>query len=841
MRRTLLGITITGLLLVVFFLIYFTFSPFRSSSQSYLTSLSDFFFMLGSIQRELTDAPPPELTQDSFDQVMDRFRRTAHYEVRYHALRTVKAWGTEAGPYLEKEAHPSGEPYRLVAVADSLVAIQHPRAAPLIGAMLTVYAEDLRRFRSDFLDALGDTGDPQALEILIPVYQKYGNSLGDALEAIGKCGGVDFLLAQLNATQDPEMIRKLSWPLAHTGSPEAAKALVALLQHPDGSVRLRARSAMAQTMGREVVAPLIDLLQRSGDEFLIGGAINQILARSRNRGQPQLVPYLYSMAQHPVLGWEARYALAQLGGKDALAAMHQLAKELPPEEVMEHLDFMGTAGLPLLQTYFEHPVPRIRRRALFKAEAMLLPDTRPLIESLLEDPVPANRKLAQEALYRLDRLDLFRSFTDALPPDAGRAARRGFRNDLHWGFDEGYRYVLQIFTFVHWVGIVVSGLLGLLLIFNRVRIFESYRFNLFAAFLLAEGLAGNFFLLGSNWRHPETVFQWVTGVHLLLLIGLLFQERETTFREMRSRFERLGGASLWLLMPPLLYLGTPLLADGLRLAFRDWSSFQYYIWFAFIATVLVLEQWALPWRLFARRWNMERVLTIGLTGSLLMLFVWPLYLLAQQQFAANDEDGAVITLLLMAPLLWMFVYHLAHLNLLVPQSRKKLPPSPGNRLEVLRTGDKVTIRPRRKLSFWRLWIPTVVTLFSGGLAAYLAARYGGGAPGMVLAFIAGLVGAAVAGLLLDSLWGRAVFQVRNGGMRAAITHFGASFRGGNWRARPVLTPVVAACFSADSGADTGTVTAKASPFTAEERQWLQRLRSGQVSKPAGVASGGALS
>src|SRR5690606_38250668 len=128
-----------------------------------------------------------------------------------------------------------------------------------------------------------------------------------------------------------------------------------------------------------------------------------------------------------------------------------------------------------------------------------------------------------------------------------------------------YRRVLAAFSILHWVALVLSGIIGVILITRRTRVFNSYRFNLVAAFLLGTGLVGNFFLLGSEWRDAEQIFRVAVGVHLLLLIGILCQEHVNRPGDLRNRFARLGGASLWLALPVLLFLGVPLIAEGMRL------------------------------------------------------------------------------------------------------------------------------------------------------------------------------------------------------------------------------------------------------------------------------------
>jgi HEAT repeat protein len=815
LHRNLLGVLVASLLLVAFFLVYFSFSDFHRSGRSHLTSLSDFAFLVGSYSRQLADSPPP-FDERAFAEVMARFRAGIHREVRRRLLWTLETWGDAAGPGLVREAQGNGDPYRLVGAARGLAAIDHPRAAELIGSLLERFADDPRRFRSDFIDALGETGDAAALEVLTAIFRRHGNGIGNVLEAIGQCGGTDFLLEQLALADSPEAGRELIWPLTYTRDPRAARAVAEQLLHRDASVRVRAYSALGQTMGVEAVGPVLDVLEGVGNEYIVAAAINRVLARARNRDAPRLVPYLAGLAGHPTLGWEARYALARVGGPEAVEVLQELVGRESPDTVMEHFDILGEASLPLLRAYLRHPRAAVRRKAIHAAQGLLDPATRPLLEPLVDDPERHNRRAARLALFDLDTLELLRSFTELLPEGIGNAIWRDFRSDLDWGFRKSYRRVLEIFTAVHWAGLVLSALLGLLLVFRRVRIFEPYRFTLFVSFLLSEGLVGNFFLLGSGWRDPRQIFSVATGVHLLLLIGFLFQERARLPGELRGRFERLGGASLWLLAPLLLVLGTPLMAEGLRLAVRDILQFLPYLAMTMVAVILVLEEWAVPWRLLPRSARYQRVLGGVLAAALLWLFAGPLQLLAAQRLAVGDRDGALFAGLLILPLLWMLFYHLVHIGLLRPSAKFRVPaPPPGSRLAAVVDGDRITVRLRHPYAVrWRL-VQGLAAFAVGGVSAALAGYLGGGGQSLQLALLAGVVGAALTGLLFEALVPRLLIEVRGGFMRSGIARFGITLGGGVWQRRPAFSSAIERRLAARSKPDHG--------LSAGDHYWLRQL------------------
>jgi len=495
---------------------------------------------------------------------------------------------------------------------------------------------------------------------------------------------------------------------------------------------------------------------------------------------------------------------------------------------MQHLEVLGEASLPILARYLEHPEAGVRHAAMYKADELREPAVRPLLEPLVGDPDRHIRRTARTILFELDNLDLLRSFADALPGVAGHGVWYGFRRDMDWGFREGYRHVLTVFSIVHWSGIVVSGVLGLLLVMGRVRIFETYRFTLFVAFLLAEGLVGNFFFLGAGFGDPQRVFTFATGVHLLLLIGFLFQERERLPRELRGRFERLGGASLWLLAPPLLFLGTPLVAEGLRVVVRDFETFLPYPILATVTVLLVLEQWALPWRFMPRGARFERLIGGVLAAALVTLFARPLQLVYERRISAGDTDGAVLVALLTLPLLWMLVFHVVSVGLLRPGTRTgPLPAPPGLRLQVHADGDRLTVRARRRYRVRRGLIQGVAVFATGGVAAALAGLYGGRAPGMVLAFMAGLVGAALAGLLFEAILPRLLIQVRGGYVRGAVTRFGVALGGSDWMRRPVFTSAMNAILLRHGGGQR--------PLSPQERDWLTDRIAGDCREAGGRA------
>ncbi len=488
-----------------------------------------------------------------------------------------------------------------------------------------------------------------------------------------------------------------------------------------------------------------------------------------------------------------------------------------PDKVMEHFDTLGEAALPMLRHYLGSPKASIRRKAIGKAAELRDPLVRPLLEPLLNDTDPRNRRAVRRHLFELDGMDLLWTFAQRFPEKTARATWRGFRQDMYWGFDPGYRKVLALFVKLHWLALLVSALLGLLLVLKRVRIFESYRFTLFITFLLAEGLVGNFFFLGDAMNNPQRAFTVATGIDLLLLAGFLFQERERLPRELRGRFGGLGGASLWLITPPLLFIGAPLIAEGLRYLLRDFASFLPYLLIAAGALFLVLEQWALPWRFIPRGARFQRLMGGALAMALVFLYVRPLQLVYANRTALGDVDGAALVAVMFLPLLWMLFFHLAHVGILRsrPARRPPAPPS-GSRFEVHADGDRVNIRVRRPNHRRRVLVQGASVGATGCVAAGVAGYYGGAGPAMFLAIIAGLVGAALAGLLFEAVLPRLIVQVRGGFVRSAVTRFGFSLGPEEWFHRPIFSDRVKRALKHQRGS--------AKFLDEDERDWFTGLQ-----------------
>lgn len=837
MRRTLILIPALLVLLAGTFLVYFSTSDMNVSGQSYFASLSDFVFMARSYVRGGLGRRLP-LNDRTYEAVVVRFREKGHWEVKKRAVHELVGWGDAVVPRLLAELEADGDGRSREGAVQALGEIGDPRAVEPLGNLLLLSRDDSapeRRLQVALVDALGDLGIPEGGRYLERFLHTGSESvlrlrheLWDALAETGCC--TDVLLAELGRSDDPEHIHSLLWPLAITRDPRAARVLAEYLKHPVYKIRQRSRDAMDQSMGPVAVDPVLDVLLTVQDDFVRSAILGMVLDDGDARGNPRTVPAVAGFLGHPVLDGEARHALARMGGDEAVAALAEDAKGRDPRTVMEHVDALGEDAVDLVAGYLSHHDPYVRRRAVEEMMELRVPGAGEFLTPLLSDGDHWVRRDAAAVLLSQDRVDLFWTFTRALPERLGRSAWHGFRPP----YRRGFRALLEVFTVVHWAGLAFSLLLGIVLVLGLWRVLEPFRFNLFVQFLLVEGFVGDFFLMDGG-SDPRRLFLNATGVRLFLLAGFLFTERDRVPGELRSRFERLGGASLWILAPLLLYAGTPALARGLRLAFSDFETMLPALVLLAVLTAFVLEQWVLPWNLFPRPAWADRLLSGLLTAATLAIPVQALVLDALHRHPGGEFTGP--SLLLLAPLGWMLLLHLHAIDLFrkpVPRLTTATPPTP--RLEAVQDGDRLSVRVRRARTRWGVLraagMKVAFGFAAGGWAGYVAGSRDGGGPSMMLAMMIAVLGAAVAGVVMDVLAPRVLLQFRAGHARTAAAVLGGTLTGGRWSGRITLTRALAGRIR---GLRPGGGGGGGPPFDAAERKWLEQLMSGTAGRLGGGA------
>ncbi len=365
--------------------------------------------------------------------------------------------------------------------------------------------------------------------------------------------------------------------------------------------------------------------------------------------------------------------------------------------------------------------------------------------------------------------------------------------------------MLQILKSAHSAGVMFSLLIGLLLVFNWARGMEPYRFQLLILFLLLEGFLGDFFLMSKT----TVLYRNVTAVHLILLIGFFFMERDREPGALKSRFERLGGASVWLLVPALLFIGVPILTEALRGSFRHFPSVAAWFALVLISAFLLLENALLPWR-FSRRTVRFKSVTIGMLAFGLLGFLSEvLRRMAFEKWSAGDQDSAVLCLVVAVPFLVMIFYHVHQMRLRRSEVQSvSLPQPPSKRLKVIQDGHMVTVRlpsdrPKPSISDVIFGAPMFIVLivFCLGVIAVTMFRLESvsgrdGTPEFIGVMIMGVVGAALTSQLLSLFFSRNILQIRKGYARYGTVLCGGTLGHAAWSTRipagaraPHLTPV----------------------------------------------------
>ena len=751
---------------------------------------------------ELTPQPP---TEEDIESAIERLRPTAHREVKDRAVWWFGQWGENAIPQLI-QAFERADEQRTEWLARALGATRSPQAVD----PLRQYLEDQARAGEitagrwvrpvwAAAEALAQIGADEAIQALISFHRQTCQSCSVVLEAIAKVQTqttTDYVLEVFSRT--PPERAPITWALAYTRDERGAQALAGLLRHPEFDTRMSARSAAGQVMGAEALEPFFEAFLAGPDDFVRYDALDVLSSVVGREPHAGLIAVLIPLLEHPIFSSLAFDILSRMRAPELIAVLQE-TETLDPDRIA----LFGAVAQPLIEQRFASPDPDIRADAVWLLRRLYLPRdeevlvwarrfhyadpdihwARSRIEASLADPDARVRRVAEENLPRLDRAILLASFAETMPKSFGIGAWYN-AGPPH---NDGFEILFHLLSWMHLAGLIVSLVLGLQLLCNSLRIFEPYRFKLFIQFLLAEGFVGDFFFLldDSFW------YLAATAIHLLLLIGFLSKESERLPNQARNRFERLGGASLWVLVPLVLYLGTPLLAEGLRLVFRSFADLWPHLVVLALLSALVFEQAIWSSDLFRRPAWLERLLSLGLSAAVLALPIQALRQVSEARKAGSDADGAALALFLIVPLGWVLILHIVHARIHETLfSARRIVRPPGKRMQASIDGKTVSILflPIRsqKSRLIRGVCKTVMIGGVGFVAAYVAGS-AGKADAMVLALISGFAGSALAGLVLQWFQRRVLFQIREGYARTAETTFGGvGRRSAPWQRHPLL-------------------------------------------------------
>ena len=112
MKRIALSFAALALVVLAVFLAFFTASGFRDDDQSYLASLSDFTFMVGTFSARFMGLDPPTLSDWSYRRFMAHATKQAHWEVREALLWRLSQWGDAVEPNLFNQLGLPAVPFR---------------------------------------------------------------------------------------------------------------------------------------------------------------------------------------------------------------------------------------------------------------------------------------------------------------------------------------------------------------------------------------------------------------------------------------------------------------------------------------------------------------------------------------------------------------------------------------------------------------------------------------------------------------------------------------------------------------------------------------------------------
>ena len=827
-RASLLALVVAGLLAAVL-LLSFSVSRYNVKQQRFLDSLVDFLFMNAGYAALTFDPQPAALDEQRIAFALRRHRSTTHNEVKQVAARYVARWKLAAIPHLARASRQADAPL-LEGVARALEAIGGSETLPVLLDILQRHRiferdrpEDLRgqplNLRRHLAQALGASRTPEAAKLLIDIHRrvKAVNPMWAPviLSDIAVTGhGAPFLLDAARRAGNAKELDYYIWPLARTRDPEAMEFLVGLFARPELAIRRSVRDALDQTAGPAAIPAVLELLGRTRDEQLMGWIINSMLDDADARHHPEVVEVLEPLLTHPALAWEARYALTRIGTHDAYAAIARQLDRLDPGDLMRELEYASNVNaIPLIEHYLRSPDPQVRRMMLYRLPEIFVPEAAPLIAPLLADSDPWVRKSAREAALTMDRVLFWKGLTELLPERVGTSLFYALRPTF---FGAPLDHMLPLLRAMHGVGVALSALLALALLLGMVKVIEPYRFDLFAAFLLLEGFVGDFLLIEFG-RDPWLLIQAATGCHLALLAGMLLQPREHLPGELAGRFERLMGASMWLLMPLLLAFTTPVLAEALRYAFHGAAWALALLALCALVTVLVVEQWALRWSLLPRRAASERRLAALIWIVLTILLLIAMLVWSGHLWAGGRRDDAVFTLIVAVPLAWLAPGRLPGL-LIDPNAPapRPLPPVPGERLAAADLGGLVVLRPRA--ASWRAALLKAAIVLATAVAAAVMAGWKGKALSVLLALIMAPAGAAVATLALALLVPAWTIHVRGGFVRVGAARAGMCFWHTGWRRRLVLPLALQRALGAKPESDD---TEQRRALRPEEYAWIK--------------------
>jgi len=156
------------------------------------------------------------------------------------------------------------------------------RCREAVPLLIEFLKDDDQYVRRDAIEALGEIGDPRAIEPLIKAYNRENEiELRKVLSRIKDNRVVDLLIDMLD-DEDPEVRSFAIKVLGERQESGATELIITFLQDEDSGVRMNAAYALARIADPASEKPLLDHLANEDDSF-VRSAITSALEEIRNR------------------------------------------------------------------------------------------------------------------------------------------------------------------------------------------------------------------------------------------------------------------------------------------------------------------------------------------------------------------------------------------------------------------------------------------------------------------------------------------------------------------------------------------------------------------------------
>jgi HEAT repeat protein len=300
------------------------------------------------------------------------------YSIHDQAVEALKALGVEAPEKSERKAE-SPEARSMVketlaskdpkVIESGIRAVSHTKDKSFIPILKAILAKH-PSLRVETLEVLGELGDASSLPLLMSAAEEGADpqAICSALGDIGTKEALDYLQKLVSVSKDPSM-RRIAIGYLSEKKEAAFTTPVFKEALKDGqlAVRLQAASALQQLDCHDGFSVLVEASKSSDDE--LREEAMRGLSQSKD---PRAAAYLKTSAQ-PSDGegqHQARLALIDKGGPDALKALEDVLKEPGSEDKAQALLWIGRAEaeVPGLETFLINTLTNgdaeIRRAAI---------------------------------------------------------------------------------------------------------------------------------------------------------------------------------------------------------------------------------------------------------------------------------------------------------------------------------------------------------------------------------------------------------------------------------------------------------------------------------------------